>query len=54
MRGYVTTFKVKDREKDKNNKLILSVQMMISYHKNIKPFGLRLKCLKSLKCFTSL
>ena len=36
------TFKVKDGDKDKNNKYPCT-QMMKNYQKIIKPFGLRLK-----------
>ena len=43
MSGYVKTFKVKDGYKDKNNKLMSCDKTMISYQKNIKPFGLSLK-----------
>ena len=37
--GYVKTFKVKDGDKDKNDKLFL--YMIRTYQKNIKLFGLK-------------
>ena len=44
MSGYVKTFKVKDGDKGKNKKAMsFCIQMMRSYQKNIRPFGLRLK-----------
>ena len=42
MSGYVKTFKVKDGDKGKYNKMIFSVQMKKNYQKNIKLFGIRL------------
>ena len=41
--GYDKTFKVKDEDKDKNNKLMSSISVMKSYEKNINPFRLKLK-----------
>ena len=43
MYGNVKTFKVKGGDKDKNNKLMSFRQMVRSYQKNIKLFGLRFK-----------
>ena len=43
MSGYVKKFKVKEEDKDKNKNYCLSVQMMRSYQKCKKLFGLRLK-----------
>ena len=38
--GYVKVFKIKEWDKDKNNKLMI---FYVDDAKNIKPFGLRLK-----------
>ena len=43
MSGHVKTFKVKDRDKDKNNKLISFRIDDEKLLENVKPFGLRLK-----------
>ena len=43
MSGYVETFKVKDGDKDKNNKLMSFRRDDEKLLENIKPFGLRLK-----------
>ena len=40
--GHVKAFKIKDENKDKNNKLMSFLQRMRSYQKNITLFGLRL------------
>ena len=49
MSGYARTLKVKD--KDKNNKWMSFLQMMISYQKNVKP---RLEDLKNVELNASL
>ena len=46
MSGYVHKNKVKERDKDKINKL-MSFEMMRNYWKNIKLFGPRLKIMQS-------
>ena len=43
MSGYVKTFKVKEGDKDKSNKLMSFGIDDESYEKSIKLFGLRLK-----------
>ena len=48
MSGYVKTFKIKDGDKDKSNKLMSFRIDHESYQKNIKLFGLRLKISKIL------
>ena len=46
MSGYVHKFKVKERDKDKINKLMY-FEMIRNYWKNIKLFGPRLKITQS-------
>ena len=41
--GYAKAFKIKEGHKDKDSELTLSVQIMRSYQKSIKLFGLRVK-----------
>ena len=52
MSGYVKTFKVKNGDKDKNNKMM---SFQIDDENLLKPSGLRLKTSETLtECFTSL
>ena len=50
MSRYVRNFKNKDRNKEKNenDKLYLSVELMARFWKNIRPFTLKLKTIKML------
>ena len=44
MSGYVKTLKVKDGDKDKNNKLMsFHIDKLLEKYQAIKPFGVRLK-----------
>ena len=46
--GYVKTFKIKDKDKDKNNKLMFFRVDDGKLLEKLRPFGLRLKTYKIL------